>query len=210
MAPQPSADSVIAPMRKLEYWSELTSLPNPLPYKGKKGVWRTPSEVVSIVVHQTDVLGGFGAKDEDALIKRYRPLSYHGLCSPKLRASLVLWPVNAYTYHGDGGNRLGVGWAYDGKFEDRKSSNDTLDVELAKQSFAHFVEVCRKQGAALKWVEAHRQHNKDRARDPGHEIWSQVIMPLLGPLELEIHPDYTTKTTKTHGMPLDPKWYSAV
>ena len=168
---------------------------------------RPLAQVTTVLVHQTAVHGGFGVRSQlldrhggDALAARqarYRDTPYHELYSPQDRASIVQWPAWAYTFHGHKANRYSVGWAYDGKLP-----GDALDVEGARASLTHFVEVMREAGAPLRYVEAHRQHSAQRGGDPGVEIWTRVVRPLLEQLELAQRPEHVTGTGKR----LPPAW----
>lgn len=183
----------------------------PATYKGRLSP-RELAAIDTVVIHQTDAGGGFGltarqlsAQREDyqaALAKRYDETPYHGVFSPrtsdvgrKFASPGVLflnWPAWAYTFHGHGSNASSVGFAYDGKVP-----GDVIDVDGARQAFADFVEQVRKQGAPLRYVEAHAQHSSDRHGDPGDAIWQQVILPTLPGLGLTVR----RRTTGTGSLP---------
>ena len=184
-----------ADMLFVESFRTVTSVPRSFK-KGRRRP-RAVSTVTTVVVHQTDVEGGFGVSKrlreghggdvQAARRVRYRDTPYHGVYAPQDRASIVQWPAWAYTFHGNGGNREGVGWAYDGSFP-----GDELDAGGARAALRHFVIAMRDAGAPLRYVEAHRQHADDRGRDPGERIWREVVMALLDELDLELQPKRTT------------------
>lgn len=158
---------------------------------------RDVSQVDTILVHQTDVRGGFDLSDEQleagggdpalARALRYRNTSYHSLYSPQDRYAWIQWPAWARTWHGDGANKYSVGFAVDGKFP-----GDKLDVEGTREAFRRTVRAFRSAGAPIKYVEAHRQHDDARAGDPGQEIWSKIVVPTLRELNLQERPTHTT------------------
>jgi hypothetical protein len=168
---------------------------------------RTLELVDTIVVHQTAVAGGFDVSarvldrhnghEAEARQSRYRETPYHGLYSPKDKASIVQWPAWAHTYHGNKANATSVGWAYDGRFP-----GDELTLPGARAALRHFVRAMRSAGAPLRYIEAHRQHSANRAGDPGPEIWSRLVRPLLRELDLQ---ERATRTTGT-GLTLPPDW----
>jgi hypothetical protein len=174
--------------------------------KGRKTP-RPITNVDTIEVHQTAVKGGFGltasqlaAAGGDPVVaraKRYQGTPYHAIYSPTDRWSRIQWPPWAYTWHGNGGNSYSIGWAYDGGFP-----GDVLDVEGARASLRDIVKRLRAAGVPLKFVEAHRQHSADRAGDPGREIWSRVVVPLLAELGLEERRTHTTGS----GNPIPDSW----
>lgn len=168
---------------------------------------RAIGDVNTVVVHQTAVKGGFGVAAyqlaaahgdvQKARRVRYRDTPYHGVYSPRDRSSVVQWPPSFTTWHGHGSNRYSVAWSYDGLLP-----GDQLDVAGARASLRHFVRSMRGAGVPLRYIEAHRQHSKNRGADPGVEIWTKVVRPLLGELGLQERPYHTTGT----GYPLPAEW----
>lgn len=193
-------------IRRVEDGLRLGSLP--VPFKGRRDR-RDLAGVDTIVIHQTAVKGGFGigskrldAAGGDELRGRmlhYLETPYHAIYSPRDRASILQWPAWAYSWHGDGANRYSIGWAYDGQLP-----GDVLDVEGARAALRHAVETYRRAGVPLRYVEAHRQHDDQRAGDPGAEIWCRVVRPMLRELGLQERPTHTTRD----GLTLPPSWLS--
>lgn len=190
----------------VESFHNVTSIPRDFDKARKQP--RAISVVSTVVVHQTAVEGGFGVSakllertGDLALARqmRYRDTPYHGIYSPQDRTSVVQWPAWAYTYHGHKSNAYALGWAYDGLLP-----GDELDVEGAQTALRHFVTAMRGVGVKLKYVEAHRQHSSQRAGDPGPEIWSQIVRPLLKELKLAERPTRTTGSGKA----LPKRWRS--
>src|SRR5262249_10121970 len=143
------------------------------------------------------VLARYNGYEAEARQARYRDTPYHGLFSAKDKASIVQWPAWAHTFHGNKANATSVGWAYDGKFP-----GDELALPSARAALRHFVRAMRGAGAPLRYVEAHRQHSADRGGDPGVEIWSRLVRPLLTELDLQERPTRTTGS----GLKLPPEW----
>lgn len=191
-------------LEMVEPFRTVTRLPEG--FKGRRER-RSLANVVAVVIHQTAVRGGFGLtaaalqrRGGDRLaarMDRYRSTPYHALYSPADRASIIQWPAWAYSYHGHASNSYSVGWAYDGKFP-----GDDLQVEHARASLAHLVEVVREAGAPLNFVEAHRQHSAQRGGDPGEAIWREVVMPSLDKLGLTTRAAHTTRD----GLELPQSW----
>lgn len=196
-----------AGMLFIETHRTVTSIPRGFE-KARKSP-RVLATVDTVVIHQTAVEGGFAVstrllaqhRDEfQARQARYRDTPYHGLYSPRDRASIIQWPAWVHTFHGHKSNATSVGWAYDGLLP-----GDALDVPGARAALRHFVRTIREAGAPLRYVEAHRQHSAERARDPGVEIWTQIVRPLLGQIGLEERATHTTGT----GLVLPDDWLLA-
>lgn len=189
----------------IESYRVVTSIPRG--FEKARKLPRALELVDTIVVHQTAVAGGFGVSQRllerhrghecEARQTRYRQTPYHGLYSPKDKASIVQWPAWAYTFHGHKANATSVGWAYDGQLP-----GDELALPGARAALRHFVKTMRAAGAPLRYIEAHRQHSADRAADPGVEIWSLIVRPLLAELGLQERAKRTTGT----GLALPPDW----
>jgi hypothetical protein len=133
--------------------------------------------------------------------------TYHGLYSQRDRVSLNQFSARWRTFHGHESNARSVGWAIDGLFNG-KSDTDTLDVDGATRALIHFVGCVRRELVAsglpasqLRYIEAHRQHSDQRGRDPGPEIWSQVVLPVAKVLGLE-----TTERTTGTGKVIPDSW----
>lgn len=218
----PTLQSIGPVVELVDSWRDLAPLrraPRPLPYRGN-ATWRDPASVTAIVVHQTDVLGGFDPGRQRtarhkgdaraALIERYREADpkktndatpYHAIVNPKFRLSIVQWPARARTSHGNGGNEHGVGFAYDGAFERDKGPSDKLDVDLLVVGLAHTICTARLQGCNLRTIEMHRQHSNMRGRDPGAEL-CRIAVAVGDLFGLVVEP---TKVSGT-GMPLPREW----
>lgn len=184
-------------MRFVETFRSVTSIPREFT-RGRKRP-RPLSAVSTVLIHQTAVGGGFGISERllgryqgqvfPARQARYRDTPYHGVYSPIDRASIVQWPAWLHSHHGNGGNEYSVGWAYDGKLP-----GDVLDLHGARSALRHFVVAMRATGVELRYIEAHRQHSNQRGSDPGVQIWSLVVRPLLAELGLEERATHTTGT----------------
>jgi hypothetical protein len=188
----------------VETYRNVTTIPRG--FEKARKLPRSRLEVDTVVIHQTAVGGGFAVskrmleqhRDEfQARQVRYRDTPYHGLFSPRDRASIIQWPAWAHTFHGHKSNATSVGWAYDGSLP-----GDALDLLGARAALRHFVIAMRAAGAPLRYVEAHRQHSRERALDPGVEIWTQLVRPLLADIGLE---ERATRTTGT-GLELPAEW----
>jgi hypothetical protein len=198
-------DSDDVGMLFVESYRNVTSIPREFAKARKRP--RTLAVIDTIVIHQTAVAGGFDlskrmldrhrGNSAEARQARYRDTPYHGVFSPKDQASIVQWPAWAHTFHGNNSNATSLGWAIDGKFP-----GDELALPGARAALRHFVIAMRDAGVPLRFVEAHRQHSAQRAADPGVEVWTKLVRPLLGELKLE---ERATRTTGT-GLSLPPEW----
>lgn len=194
-----------AGMLFVESYRNVTSVPRK--FEKARTRPRSLADVDSIVIHQTAVAGGFDVSSRllehhrgDAFAARqarYRDTPYHGLFSAKDHASIIQWPAWVHSFHGNKANATSVGWAYDGKLP-----GDELDIPGARAALRHFVIAMREAGATLRFVEAHRQHAAQRALDPGVQIWTQIVRPLLPELMLE---ERAARTTGT-GLALPHEW----
>jgi hypothetical protein len=190
----------------VETYRNVTSVPRG--FEKARARPRSLVDVDTVVIHQTAVGGGFAVSKrlleqhrDECLARqvRYRATPYHGLFSPRDRASIIQWPAWAHTFHGHKSNATSVGWAYDGMVP-----GDELDLVAARAALRHFVTAMREAGASLRYVEAHRQHSADRALDPGVEIWTKLVRPLLAEVGLEERAEHTTGT----GLALPAEWLS--
>jgi hypothetical protein len=203
--PVEAADDDDDSMLFVESFRTVTSVPRGFS-KGRKRP-RLLSTVDTVLIHQTAVSGGFGVSERllarhrgepfVARQARYRDTPYHGVYSPIDRASIVQWPGWVHSFHGNGGNEYSVAWAYDGKLP-----GDVLDLNGARSALRHFVFAMREAGASLRYIEAHRQHSNQRGADPGVEIWSLVVRPLLAELGLQERATHTTGS----GLALPDDW----
>jgi hypothetical protein len=161
---------------------------------------RSLAAVDTVCVHATAVKGGFGVASEmhtklaadvvsSARRARYRATPYHGLYSPRDRASVVQWPAADFTYHGNSPNRVSLGWAYDGLFSPDHS--DELDVEGGRASLRHLITAALEQGCPLRRVTAHAQH-ANKPHDPGPRVWLEVVEPVADEFGLGVALDWVT------------------
>ena len=170
---------------------------------------RPPESVHGLCIHQTDVRGGFGARDLDHLIERYAQTPYHVIANPRYRIVLVQYPVAAYTYHGNGCNRYTLGVAIDGSYRDDSRGRDVLDAAAAdvmREAIRTAIDIGTSEGA---WpgrrpvIEAHAQHSAARAVDPGRDVWQRCVMPTIYDRAADLRPDHHTGTGRT----LTRSWY---
>jgi hypothetical protein len=180
------------------------------PVKSKRRyLARSVASVDTIEIHATGAEGGFGVSAAQiraaaksgrrsnvptgdrtqARLSRYRKTPYHGLYSPRDRASVVQWPATDFTYHGNSPNRVSLGWAYDGLFSPDHS--DELDVEGGRASLRHLITAALEQGCPLRRVTAHAQH-ANKPHDPGARVWLEVVEPVADEFGLGVALDWVT------------------
>ena len=188
----------------------LSKMPADFHKYSRNGTPRDPATIDTLVVHVTGVAGGFGLTKQQlaaaggvpsrARGNRYKRAAYGAVYSPKDRALWIQYPPSVWLWSSDGANRTSVALAYDGLFPP-----DTIEVLPFRTALRRTVEAYRSAGCPLRFVESHRQHDGiGRGADPGAEIWSRVVVPMLGPLRLEQR-DRTTGTGKVN----PPSWQPA-
>jgi hypothetical protein len=158
--------------------------------------------VTTLLAHQTDVRGGFGASDLPGRIARYAGLSpdrrgvpYHYVYSLRDEAVIALRHPRVYTYHGNRANRYSVGFAVDGAWPG-DPDHPGLVEEATELVLVHLAG----QGWPVTALEAHRQHSDKRVRDPGPELWAPIRLACA---RHGVRP--SDRVTGT-GQPVPPEW----
>lgn len=180
----------------------------------------SPGETDTMVVHVTGVRGGFGVakyqerafiSDPDpvldsmgydayhqALFQRYRDTPYHYIVT-QCGTLVKNRPLSQWSWHANGGN-YGVGIAFDCDWNEQLSSGE---VDAFRNAFAIALDIFSSwtgPGVKIK-VASHRQFSKNRAMDPGPQIWQNVVLPeVLGGRFSKIKLDW--ETTKGTGLPI--------
>ena len=178
------------------------SAPPPPWLKGRPSVTRETEHVDTLLAHQTDVRGGFGAPSLEGRIARWmgsgpehRGVPYHYLYSPRDEAVIALRHPRVYTYHGNRANRYSVGFAVDGAWPG-DPEHPGLVEEATELVLAHL--------AGQRWpvfrLEAHRQHSDQRGSDPGPELWAPIKRACAR--RGVVHSSRVTGT----GRPVPPEW----
>jgi len=161
---------------------------------------RLVDNVVGICIHQTAVEYGVSKRQIEAEIRageqvpvqaalhhRFYKVPYHVVA---LRCGDILYNNDfwRYTYHGNGCNSFTLGLAIEGKYPG--SSWTGFNVETAREALRFAVNKGREEGCPISLVTSHRQWSKNRKNDPGRQIWSDVVIPLLSELNLELDPRF--------------------
>lgn len=98
---------------------------------------------------------------------------------------LILNGWNEYTWHGNAGNRQFNGFAIDGDFKREPLTHEVIEAgRWGLSSYAEFLE--RKIGKRPT-ITAHRCYARGRGRDPGADVWREIVRPVALDLGLEIH-----------------------
>lgn len=166
--------------------------------------WPEPAEIggcdALVLVHQTGCVFGTTARQRaqasgDRELARARrllahPYHYAALGATGVGQALALWPLRAYTYHANGGNRYAVGLGIEGRwprFERERAARhlprpDAAEalVEAAREALAWAVEDLRAAGAALVGIVTHRQTSGDRLADPGEYLLGALAPSAAG------------------------------
>lgn len=180
-----------------------------------------PAPSRAVVVHQLDCelgltdrqVGRADGEPLEALLQRAMGTPYHVL---GLQVGVVLLnhPRELRTSHAGAGNG-GIGLGLEGRFP--LLAADDLD---GRTPIYNVAEVGRE---ALRWavllaagwpdcdedaivdveVQAHRQWSAGRARDPGEELWREVVLPVVAELGLRV--DYDRRGG-AGGLPIPRAW----
>jgi len=165
-------------------------------------VVRDPSDVTTIVVHQTAVEYGVSKRaianaDGDIALARARralDVACHAMAF-RQGYYVASHPLRVYVNHGNRFNSYSLGLEIDGRYpgleddpataarEDLKTTwggnptelTDTT-VEAARAALRFLVEEGRREGMPIEYVVSHRQSNDNRRSDPGAEIWRRVVL----------------------------------
>lgn len=159
----------------------------PLPYDPKKfrlgrdkmPVKRKPSEVDTVVVHQTACV--FGPKaDVEKRHRRGLLVPYHTLSFTD-GVTVLGHDALEYTYHANAWNARSLGFAVEGEFPafmGKETSRHTPYTELqadgARRGLKALVEMARAQGCPVTRFACHRQSSANRAGDPG-QYWFRLL-----------------------------------
>jgi hypothetical protein len=166
-------------------------------------VWREPSKVDAIVIHQTAAAYGASAAQvkaaggdrELALARRALRVACHAMA---FRGGFYVAaaPLRWYVQHGNGLNAQSLGLEIDGLYsglEDdpetfpRREDRDTTwsagapcvltetTIEAAREALRWLVETGRAEGMPIEYVYAHRQSSATRRSDPGAAIWREIV-----------------------------------
>ncbi len=204
------------------------------PRKAKAYRYPRPAEPDLIVVHVTDVTGGFGVSkrrvkawsralidgagerlpagifdqlpsgsNEDrarrlALWERYRECPYHQIGAANGDV-ICNHDLMRYSWHGNGGNRRGVGWALDvGHGQDL----DRFMVETGRAALRALIYRMREDPID---VAPHRAYSAGRRVDTDALVWSMIIKPIVGEFD-HVRIDYEAR--KGRGRPVPDRWDS--
>jgi hypothetical protein len=141
------------------------------------------AQVDSIVLHQTACVLG-----EEP--RRWYDIPIHvGIT----RAGLVLW-LNKFDInlpHANGFNSRSIGIEIDGAFAGVEGNKKTFwagggykepmsitpaQIDSARQAVKFIVDICKANGAQIKYIFAHRQSSSQRVSDPGSKVWQEIAL----------------------------------
>jgi hypothetical protein len=182
-----------------------------------KTVRRTPSEIDSIVLHQTAVK--FAGSSNDAIARRGLGVACHAIA---FHPGFLVWTADPrwYIYHADRLNARSLGLEVDGNYPGcvgRQCGNGKAEtpltdevVKAARMGIKLLVEEGRRLGCPIKFIFAHRQCDSWRVADPGEGLWRRVVLEYAVP-ELKLvaqqsltftHPKGADRT----GKPVPTNW----
>lgn len=174
------------------------------PAPGRVVVMHQLDCVLDVVEYQVRAAGG---DPLEAKLRRAMETPYHVL---GLLPGVVLLnhPARLRTSHANGGNG-GVGVGIEGRYPTLASG--TLDrrtpiadaVEVGREALRRAVAlVITEHGPGPVEVQAHRQWRAGRTRDPGEEIWREIVLPIVAELKLVV--DYARRGGT--GRPIPRAW----
>jgi hypothetical protein len=161
--------------------------------KGAGKVWngrlvmRDPSTVVALGAHQMAVTLGTApyqvkaAGGDRDLARHRRALNVHAHVSAFTDGTFVVaYPLLAYLHHGNGCNAYSIGVETEGLYNGAPGGKGVeptdLTIETTRAACTWIVEQAAREGATIRFVEAHRQHAKSRRGDPGWRLWRAVYI----------------------------------
>jgi hypothetical protein len=168
-------------------------------------VMRNPAAVDCLGAHQMAVMLGTApyqvkaAGGDRDLARHRRALNVHAHVSAFTDGTFVAaYPLLAYVFHGNGMNPHSIGveteGLYNGAPGGKGAEPSDLTIETTRAACTWIVEQAAREGATIRFVEAHRQHAKSRRGDPGWRLWQAVYVDHCeGRLGLKPRPDATTR-----------------
>jgi len=170
-----------------------------------KMVMRDPKTVDTLLGHQTAVTFGVAkyqikAAGGDALLAQFmRARDVHAHVTVFDEGTFACaYPLMAYVQHGNGANAYSIGKEDEGLFNGAPggplAEPSDLLIDTSRAACTWVVENAAKEGATIRYYEAHRQHAKSRRSDPGWKLWQAVYVDHCEKaLGLKPRPDRTTR-----------------
>lgn len=182
-----------------------TKLPDPKLYA--KNSINPIGRIDTICIHQMACDDG---RSNVEAYTRWKNLAIHAVVTsgPNARG-VVFQPLDRRLAHGHGWNNRSVGIEFEGMYagllgadgkpdmrtfwrpKDSKALPMRLSpesVEAGKQLIRWIVSQIAARGGKIKYIGSHRQSYSTKSSDPGQEIWSQVVVPMLEELGLQQAP----------------------
>lgn len=174
---------------------------------------RTYEQIDTIVLHQTGVEFGVGKKAlaeygrRVALHRRFYNVACH-VAALMNGDVLIVNPWLSYVLHGHGSNRFSIGIEIEGLYPGLEGKPKTVagkgeaneltlrTIGAARKAVKVAVDECRKLGAPITKIAAHRQFHGSRITDPGQGLWREVALWAVQELDLTIDYDLAKKNKK--------------
>lgn len=174
---------------------------------------RDPSEVDTIVLHQTGVKFGVGARAvakygrRDALHRRFWDVACH-VAALMNGDVLLINPYERYVLHGHRSNRFSLGIEIEGLYAGIVDKPNTVaghrkgktgnpltkrTLSAARRAVQICVEEGRARGMPISKIAAHRQYHGSRISDPGQGIWQGVALWACETFGLEVDYDFAVQ-----------------
>ena len=173
---------------------------------------RDVSTVDTIVIHQTgtefDVTSNqikiAGGDKHKALHNRAKKINAHAVVFNEhgvdCNHGILIHPLSGWEWMSHGFSKRSINLEIEGDYPlkmDRPQMSQEF-IQAVRLTLKWLLDEARSQGMPIKYIVAHRQANDSRARDPGEEIWREVVLDYAVPvLGLQIRPDYTVGSGRT-------------
>lgn len=198
-------------------WTDLKDEPR-TKKRGLAHGTRKWSQITGICLHQTAV--DFGTNP-----KRLLNVPVHG-ATLKDGHIILLHDPKDYMWHAHSLNKTTIGievscraaglleeaktfWRSKREKEQGKTYEqlvkEATDIQLAatKELCRYYIEMAKKNGGEIKYIQSHRQGHSSRVSDPGERIWKEVAIPIMKEFNLTTGPYRGYKIGSGNSLPIE-------
>lgn len=191
-------------------------------------VYRDPSKITSVTLHQTDVVFGLSARQIEAaggdrmlaLARRGLGVACHQIAFRRRADAPIIVraaPVLLWVNHGNGLNPTSLGLEIEGVYPGLVGDKRTLGssgraetpldeetIEVARAALRDLTDRGRAAGCDLRYLDPHRASSAMRRRDPGEGLWRALAPWAWRELGLAIRPGLVLGTGRALPREWDP------